>query len=292
MCACACAWAWAWAWDQYAACASVSVSVSDPVSVSVSDPVSVSVSDPVSVSVSDPVSVSVSDPVSVSVSDPVSVSVSDPVSVSVSDPVSVSVSDPVSVSVSDPVSVSVSDPVSAHLSPLFTAAEQLPSPNQADKLDTRIQFMERAPMLSQTTEYALRAAVCLARDSEVAKTTAEISHATQVPSAYLSKVLQGLSRAGLVKSQRGLHGGFMLAESPSRVTILAIIDAVEPIRRIETCPLDLPGHGTKLCALHSRLDDAIAHVQTAFRTTTLAEVLEERGGAVALCPVPKEKKRT
>ena len=51
-------------------------------------------------------------------------------------------------------------------------------------------------MLSQTVEYALRAAVCLADNPQVPKTTGDIARMTRVPTAYLSKVLQGLTRAG------------------------------------------------------------------------------------------------
>jgi DNA-binding IscR family transcriptional regulator len=55
-----------------------------------------------------------------------------------------------------------------------------------------------AAVISQTVEYALRAMVHLASRSPAAQTTDEIALATQVPRAYLSKVLQGLGRAKLV----------------------------------------------------------------------------------------------
>ena len=57
-------------------------------------------------------------------------------------------------------------------------------------------------MISQSVEYALRAVVQLAYHSPNSCTTDEIAKVTQVPSAYLSKVLQGLNKAGIVKSQR------------------------------------------------------------------------------------------
>ena len=56
-------------------------------------------------------------------------------------------------------------------------------------------------LLSQTVEYALRAAVHLARESGGC-TSEEIARATKVPSAYLAKVMQSLGRAGLVRSRR------------------------------------------------------------------------------------------
>lgn len=138
-------------------------------------------------------------------------------------------------------------------------------------------------MISQTAEYALRAMVFLAMNQDNAQVTERIAAGTKVPASYLSKVLQSLSRAGLVKSQRGLGGGFTLAKAPGETTILEIINAVDPIRRIESCPLDLNSHGIVLCALHKRLDEAIQSVEQAFEKTTLEEILARPTKSIPLC---------
>lgn len=138
-------------------------------------------------------------------------------------------------------------------------------------------------MLSQTVEYALRAVVHLAIHSPQPQTTGEIAAATQVPTAYLSKVLQGLREKGIVRLQRGVGGGVSLARGPQELTILDVVNAVDPIRRITTCPLDLKAHGVRLCALHRRMDDALQHMESAFRETTLAELLEDPNPSVPLC---------
>jgi Rrf2 family protein len=141
-------------------------------------------------------------------------------------------------------------------------------------------------MFSQTVEYALRAAIFLAGESPAPRTTDQIASATRVPKAYLSKVLQGLVRNGLVTSQRGLGGGMSLAKKPTEMTILEVVNAVEPIRRIRECPLGLTNHGANLCPLHRRLDDSLASVETAFGQSTLAEVLNEPTLSVPLCEFP------
>lgn len=136
-------------------------------------------------------------------------------------------------------------------------------------------------MLSQSVEYALRAVVYLAREGEP-RTTAQVADATQVPAAYLSKVLQGLSRAGIVRSQRGIGGGMTLVPTPKELTILDVVSAVDPLQRIESCPLGLREHGVKLCALHRRLDNAMKSVEDAFRKSTLADVLADPNPSVPL----------
>ena len=142
-------------------------------------------------------------------------------------------------------------------------------------------------MFSQTVEYALRAVAFLASQSPDARNTEQIAKATKVPPAYLSKVLQNLGKAGIVRSQRGLHGGFSLVKDPADLTILEVVEVVDPIQRIRSCPLDLKGHGANLCPLHRRMDAALASVEKAFRESTLAEVLAEPTSSVPLCDFPK-----
>jgi DNA-binding IscR family transcriptional regulator len=75
------------------------------------------------------------------------------------------------------------------------------------------------------------------------------------------------------------------------LTILDIVQAVDPIQRIETCPLGIKGH-INLCPLHRRLDQALKLVEDALRESTLAELLAEperaRGIPLPLCAWPDE----
>jgi Rrf2 family protein len=141
-------------------------------------------------------------------------------------------------------------------------------------------------MFSQTVEYALRAVVYLAYEAPEARTTAQIADATRLPRDYLSKILQGLAKKGLVQTQRGVGGGVSLARAAEELTILDVVNAVEPIQRITTCPLGLAAHGARLCPLHKRMDAAMATVEEAFGKTTLAEVLAEPGDSIPLCDGP------
>jgi Rrf2 family nitric oxide-sensitive transcriptional repressor len=129
-------------------------------------------------------------------------------------------------------------------------------------------------MISQTAEYALRAMVFLAMRGSAA-TTEQIAEVTKVPHHYLSKILQQLGRADLVLSQRGIGGGFTLAHPISETSVLDIVNSVDPLQKIETCPLGLESHGVNLCPLHKRLSDAAASVECAFASSTLAELVQE-----------------
>ncbi|MCA0314273.1 MAG: Rrf2 family transcriptional regulator [Candidatus Melainabacteria bacterium] len=138
---------------------------------------------------------------------------------------------------------------------------------------------------SVTTEYALRAVVFLAinKAEGTAYTSQDISETTKVPGAYLAKVLQALSRAGIVTSQRGLGGGFALAIDTNELNILQVINAVDPIKRIKTCPLKLDTHGVNLCPLHKELDMVMENAEAVLAKATLASLIETPSTSVPLC---------
>lgn len=137
-------------------------------------------------------------------------------------------------------------------------------------------------MISKTAEYALRAIVFLAMNPESAYTGHQIANQTKVPSAYLSKVLKSLVSAGLIKSQPGLRGGFNLAKQPDDLNLLEVLNAVEPLQRIRTCPLRLKSHGTTLCALHKRLDESMESIEQLFADTSIATLLANPTSSIPL----------
>jgi DNA-binding IscR family transcriptional regulator len=83
-----------------------------------------------------------------------------------------------------------------------------------------------------------------------------------------------------------------LSKSAEEMTILEVVQAVEPIQRIRTCPLGLAAHGVHLCPLHSRMDAALATVEEALGSSTLAEVLAEPTKSIPLCPFPVMKQKS
>lgn len=138
-------------------------------------------------------------------------------------------------------------------------------------------------MFSQSVEYALRTIVWLAMGGDSPQTTRQIAEATEIPAGYLSKILQKLGRAGLVRSRRGLNGGHTLRVSPDELSPLDIINVIDPIRRIETCPLGLAAHNGTLCPLHRRLDDAIARIEKELGDTKISGLLDTDSESPPFC---------
>jgi Rrf2 family protein len=143
-------------------------------------------------------------------------------------------------------------------------------------------------MFSQTAEYALRVIVFLGSLRGEPATTSQIAAATRVPQGYLSKILQNLSRAGLVRSQRGLGGGSVLARDPAQLSVYDVIEAISPLPRIHACPLHLASHRDNLCPLHRRLDNAMAMVEQAFRESSIDDLLAEATTSIPLVDLERD----
>jgi len=138
-------------------------------------------------------------------------------------------------------------------------------------------------MLSQTAEYALRAMACLAYRPDELTATPVLAKQTQVPSNYLAKVLQVLASANLIQGRRGVGGGYKLARPATEIRLLDVINAVDPVERITACPLGLENHGSNLCPLHRRMDEAARRVIETFGSSTLHDVIADAAPSLPLC---------
>ena len=146
-------------------------------------------------------------------------------------------------------------------------------------------FQSTASMrvISATGEYALRAAVFLAIHHPDARTTNQIVEGTRTPPGYLTKILHTMVRSELICSQRGMHGGFILAREPQLISVLDVLfSAKEGPQRIQKCPMGLEDH-TTLCSVHRLLDDVIAHAEKEFARTTLKDLCSMSRGKQPLC---------
>jgi Rrf2 family iron-sulfur cluster assembly transcriptional regulator len=83
--------------------------------------------------------------------------------------------------------------------------------------------------VSTRGDYASRALLSLALHAETdgPTTVRDIAERTGLPQPYLEQILLALKGAGLVRSKRGVGGGYILARSPSEITLAEIIRAVE-----------------------------------------------------------------
>lgn len=134
------------------------------------------------------------------------------------------------------------------------------------------------PILSQTAEYALRAATLLAqRDDPAPLEVTVLAEALGIPRNYLSKTLSQLARAGVLESVRGKRGGFRLA---SPAASISLYDVVEPFERFGDTRRCLLGQSVcndrQPCAAHDAWKVIGDRIVRFFRRTTVEDLARSR----------------
>lgn len=89
--------------------------------------------------------------------------------------------------------------------------------------------------LSKKADYGLIALKHLARHTEESVSAREIAREYQIPAELLAKILQRLARKGLLLSQQGTRGGYVLARNPSEISIVDVIEALDGPIGITPC---------------------------------------------------------
>src|ERR1039458_2547943 len=90
--------------------------------------------------------------------------------------------------------------------------------------------------LTRAADYAVRVMIHMATLPENARVPLPVlALATDAPSSFLSKVLQALSRAGLISSRRGPDGGFAILPSGRGASIRRVIEAVDGPIQLNVC---------------------------------------------------------
>jgi len=69
----------------------------------------------------------------------------------------------------------------------------------------------------------------------------DIAEAQGIPPSFMAKILRSLVRARLLRSSRGVHGGFALARAASRISLLDVVEAIEGPLSLTNCTPDPAG---------------------------------------------------
>jgi Rrf2 family iron-sulfur cluster assembly transcriptional regulator len=132
--------------------------------------------------------------------------------------------------------------------------------------------------ISQTAEYALRAMGYLATldDGKPARAP-DVSQATGIPVHYLSKVMRRMVVAGLVTSQKGHGGGFVLARAPSEIRFADVISAAGYEVQRQHCAFGWGDcNARRPCPLHPTWSRLCESFNTWAAESTLDEVRSNR----------------
>ncbi|MFB3922662.1 MAG: Rrf2 family transcriptional regulator [Terriglobia bacterium] len=139
-------------------------------------------------------------------------------------------------------------------------------------------------IFSRATSYAIRALTYLATQPPGKLTgVREISDHVRIPSPYLSKVLLELRRGRLLRSYKGIGGGYELAQPPNKICLFNVIECIDGTP-FGTCILEdrecSAGH---TCAMHDSWDPVRTQLLRFLQAITLEQLVEQLS-----VPLPSE----
>lgn len=133
-------------------------------------------------------------------------------------------------------------------------------------------------VITRATEYAVRTVMYLAQQakSEIVLKK-DICRTQDVTPAFLTKILQPLIKAGIVSSQRGVGGGFLLARDADDITLLDILQAEEGPLKINHCLIDPEScKRDAYCAAHDAWSEAQTELATVLKKYTIAYLIKNQ----------------
>lgn len=131
---------------------------------------------------------------------------------------------------------------------------------------------------TKAEEYGMFGVLYLA-DADKSKVIplSEISQAQDIPEKFLAKIFQSLSKAGIVRSHRGVRGGFTLAKNPDQITMKEVLETIQGPYHLMKCTESMSAcdqNNDGFCALREVLVIAENKLVSVFDQFTLAQLCE------------------
>jgi len=139
--------------------------------------------------------------------------------------------------------------------------------------------------LTSAADYAIRAMIYLSclPDGGIALRS-EIAESQNIPTSFMAKILRSLVRARLLKSSRGVNGGFSLARHTGEISMLEIVEAIEgPLALTECVPSPTGCEWSADCPASYVWMKVQENVKDTLRATTLEDLVStpRRNGSVS-----------
>lgn len=143
-------------------------------------------------------------------------------------------------------------------------------------------------MLSKSSKYAIKAAIYLAlhTDEQHKVLVRDLHDKIRVSESYLAKLLQDLSRHGIISSTKGRGGGFYLAKENRQHSLMDIVKVIDGPENVNSCVLGIHNcDAENPCALHHLVGPGKSAFNSVLQNTTLERLVSELEGEEPFFPV-------
>lgn len=136
--------------------------------------------------------------------------------------------------------------------------------------------------ITRRSDYACRILRALCTHEGGFRSVAEIAKEEDVPYSFARSIQHDLVKAGLLRTERGVHGGVAMAVEPAEVTLYDVMTAVQSKMGVSPCSQD-PGYCVKSpsCEYHGVWCKADAMLAGYFKSITLADLFAGEGACAS-----------
>lgn len=144
--------------------------------------------------------------------------------------------------------------------------------------------------LQISTRLAIFAVLELTAREGLQLSVAEIGRKYGVSSHHLAKVMHVLGRAGLVRSVRGVGGGYQFIGNPRRTTLLDVAQLFEDLSSVEPANGDGPSEEQTLSEVLGEIDDVAHATLGSITIATMRKLVERRRAGEGRRPKPASRR--
>ena len=133
-------------------------------------------------------------------------------------------------------------------------------------------------LITRASEYAILSLIVLSKakdplDSET------LSRELFISKSFLAKILQSLAKAGVLKSYKGVNGGFVLNKQPADINMLEVMTSVEgkapAVFECSPSVHDCPSNKAEICSILPFLNKLQGKIDFFLAELSLADILED-----------------
>ena len=132
-------------------------------------------------------------------------------------------------------------------------------------------------LITRASEYAILSLIVLSKASSPMDSET-LSHQLSIPKSFLAKILQALAKHGILKSYKGVNGGFSLLLKPEEINMLLVMSCVEgkapAVFDCASSVNDCPSDKAHLCSIWPFLNKLQGKIDLFLAELTLADILE------------------
>ena len=133
-------------------------------------------------------------------------------------------------------------------------------------------------LITRDTDYAVRALCFIAESKEKIVPVSMLVSKLKIPQPFLRQILQVLNKRGILKSYKGLRGGFQLAISSKRIFLVDLIKIFQGPLQLNECIFKKKICPNKnICSLRARINTIEKEVILELGSITVASLLNKRG---------------